>query len=90
MKKTIAEIQAELPNMTINEIAVLTRSDWKKVAIPAVPYLDAMRSLSSINDAYIADSGVSIVSYFLSNATSWRGEVARAVKKELNKRVKSS
>jgi hypothetical protein len=48
-----------------------------------VPYLDAMRSLNSINDDYYSDSAKTIVIYFLSNATTWRGDTARQVKAEL-------
>lgn len=48
-----------------------------------------MFDLSEIEDRYIADSGASIVSYFLANASTWKGEVAKAIKKELNRRVKT-
>jgi pyruvate kinase len=34
------------------------------------------------------DSGKSIVIYFLGNAQTWRGPIAKAVKKELNSRIK--
>ena len=44
------------------------RKDWTKVNYAAKPYLDAMSSLSSINDAFHYDNGKSIVRYFLSNA----------------------
>jgi hypothetical protein len=65
------------------EIAAEIRRDWKKVNYAAKPYLDAMGSLTSIKDNYFMDSGKSIVLYFLSNAASWRGEVAKRVKAEL-------
>lgn len=65
------------------EIAREIRKDWSPVNYAAKPYLDAMRSLSSINDDYYADSGRSVVLYFLSNAASWRGENARRIKAEL-------
>ena len=42
----------------------------------------------SVANNYGLDSGRSIVQYFLSNAQSWRGPVAKAVKAELKKRVK--
>ena len=58
--------------------------DWPNPYFGAVPYLSAMRSLESISDDYGADSARSIVAYFLSNAITWRGDVARRVKKELN------
>lgn len=65
------------------EIASEIRKDWSPVNYAAKPYLDAMRELSSINDDYYADSGRSVVLYFLSNAASWRGENARRIKAEL-------
>ena len=68
---------------SLSEIAAEIRADWKNVYFGAEPYLDAMSSLDSIDDSYGQDSAKSIVAYFLSNATSWRGETARRVKKEL-------
>lgn len=73
---------------TLNEIAREIRKDWKNVYFGAKPYLDAMSGMESINDAYGFDSGKSIVLYFLSNAATWRGEVAKRVKKELNDMAK--
>lgn len=70
------------------EIAGEVRSDWGKVSPYAVPYLNAMATLSSINDMYYADSARSVVSYFLANAGNWRGPVARRVKAELKALVK--
>lgn len=70
------------------EIAADIRKDWgAKVNFAAKPYLDAMASLNSIEDNYGWDSGKSIVLYFLSNASSWRGETAKAIKKELKSMV---
>ena len=43
----------------------------------------ALSSLDTINDHYGADSAKSVVLYFLSNASTWRGETAKRVKKEL-------
>ena len=71
------------------EIAVDVRKDWKPVSYAAKPYLEAMGSLNTIQDMYLYDTGESIVAYFLSNASSWRGDVARRVKKELNAMLKS-
>jgi hypothetical protein len=67
------------------EIAREIKKDWVKVNFGAVPYLDAMRSLDSINDSYGMDSGKSIVLYFLSNASTWKGENAKRIKAELKK-----
>ena len=65
------------------EIAKEINKDWKNVYFGAVPYLNAMYSLNSINDMYGMDTAKSIVIYFLSNATSWRGDTARRIKSEL-------
>jgi hypothetical protein len=62
--------------------------DWKNVNFGAKPYLEAMQTLQSAKDKYMFDSGASIIRYFLSNATGWKGPVAKAVKLELNKRIK--
>jgi hypothetical protein len=67
----------------LHEIAREIRKDWKKINYAAAPYLDAMSSLGSINDKYHYDSGKSVVLYFLSNASSWRGENAKRIKAEL-------
>jgi len=77
-----------LKTVTLYRMAVIIKRDWKKVNYAAEPYLAAMATLNSIDYDYGHDSGKSIVLYFLSNAKSWRGEVARAVKKELKRRCK--
>lgn len=79
-----AKTQARELHIIAREIS----ADWKNVNFGAVPYLSAMRSLTSISDVYGMDSARSIVAYFLSNASSWRGEVARNIKKELNAMIK--
>ena len=68
----------------ICDIAHEIREKWSKVSPYAAPYLDAMEALVTVNDNYYADSGRSVVLYFLANASSWRGEDARRIKKELN------
>ncbi|MBN2263931.1 MAG: hypothetical protein JW735_13510 [Prolixibacteraceae bacterium] len=73
------------------EIAAEIRKDWRatskngKIYFGAVPYINAMSSLNSINDRYIMDSAKEIVLRFLSNAGTWRGETAKRVKAELKK-----
>jgi hypothetical protein len=74
--------------LSIAQIAHLVNQDWKNVYFGAVPYLEAMRTMISIDEDYGLDTGKSVVMYFLSNAQTWRGETARAVKLELNKRLK--
>jgi hypothetical protein len=67
----------------ISQIARDIRQDWKNVYFGARPYLDAMLTLRSITDDYGYDSADSIVRYFLSNATGYRGENAKRYKAEL-------
>ncbi len=54
-----------------------------KVWFGAVPYLRAMATLETMDDAYGADDAHTIVIYFLANAQTWRGEHARRIKREL-------
>lgn len=68
---------------TLAEIARDIRANWPKVNYAAKPYLDAMGQLGAINENYYADSGKSVVLYFLANATTWRGDAARRIKAEL-------
>jgi len=67
----------------LNVIAQEIVKDWQKVYFGAVPYLTAMLTLYSIEDKYGMDSAKSIVLYFLSNASTWRGETAKRIKLEL-------
>lgn len=67
----------------IHTIAEEIQRDWKDINMDAKPYLEAMFQLDTINDSYGMESGMSIILYFLSNATSWRGDTARRVKAEL-------
>lgn len=68
---------------SIRSIALDIRKEWAKVNYAAKPYLDTMMELNSINDKYYNDSAKSVVLYFLSNAASFRGERAKALKAEL-------
>jgi hypothetical protein len=65
----------------IQEIAREIASDWKNPYFAAVPYLRCM-----LDGDFGLDGEKSIVIYFLCNANSWRGEVARRIKKELKDR----
>jgi hypothetical protein len=76
--------------MTHRPIAEIAReiiADWsqigKGVSPYAKPYLDAMLSLRTVQDAYGYDSGSSVVLYGLSNMSTYRGETARRLKAEL-------
>ena len=70
------------------EISQDIRENWKNIYFGAVPYLNAMSQLRTINDKFELESASNIVRYFLSNATTWRGENARRIKLELNNLLK--
>ena len=72
----------------IYQIAEEILNDWKKMSPYAAPYVTAMCDLNKITDNYIHDSGKSVVLYFLSNASSWRGETAKRIKAELKEMCK--
>ena len=86
-KKTSCSI--EIPN-ALRMIAFVIEEHWPDMYFGAVPYVAAMYQLNSIHDMYGADSAESIVRYFLGNAKTWRGDVARAVKQKLNELLKES
>lgn len=73
---------------TLSEISKEIRNDWRKPYFGAVPYLQAMQCMDRPSDNFGADSGREIVLYFLSNATTWRGEAAKRIKAELKAALK--
>jgi hypothetical protein len=73
---------------TICEIALEIHQDWKPVNYAAKPYLLAMLSLKDMSSKYGEDSAKNIILYFLSNASTWRGETAKRIKLELKKLCK--
>lgn len=75
--------QNQNQNRSLAAIAREIRRDWRNPYFGAVPYLDAMGCLEKIEDPYFQDSGESIVAYFLGNASTWRGDVAKRIKAEL-------
>jgi hypothetical protein len=73
----------------LSSIAADIKKDWFTIPIHALVYVEAMERLTRIKDTYINDTGRDIVLRFLCNATSWRGEVARNIKKELREILKN-
>jgi len=71
------------------EIAEEIRKTWvdkngqPNVNYAAKPYLEVLDVLTDITDKYFEDPATSIVNYFLSNASSYRGDDARRIKAEL-------
>ena len=83
-------------NHTIAEIAHVCCANWTKLPIrgtrefdehQAGHYLNAMFTMETIDDGYGCDTGDTTIRYFLSNVSSWRGDVARSVKAELHHRL---
>lgn len=68
---------------SISTIAREISRDWKNVNYAAKPYLEAMRSLDNASDSFGYDSAKSVVSYFLANASGYRGDTAKAHKAAL-------
>ena len=78
----------ELRNKPLSYTAEIIRANWTNPSPYAVPYINAMAQINSINDSYYADTANSVVLYFLANAQTWRGDTARLVKAHLKSLVK--
>lgn len=77
-----------MADRSIRTIALEVRKVWgSKVNYAAKPYLEAMMGLETVNDVLGMDSAKSIILYFLSNASSFRGEDAKRIKAELKKMI---
>lgn len=79
---------ANLEPRPIYEIASDIKREWLHVSPHARPYLEAMLTLSKVTDRYICESASDIISRFLCNASSFRGEGARTLKQELKNLIK--
>ena len=77
----------QLPNAPLSQVADIIRKNWPNMSVYARPYAQVMLQLPSIQSNYYADSGKDMVLYFLANAQTWRGPVAKLVKEELNRRL---
>ncbi len=82
-----ADAQRELQQASLSELVARIRRDWAKPYFGAVPYLQALAQLDSIEQPFGADSGREMVLYFLANANTWRGIEARRIKTELKRRA---
>lgn len=72
-----------MANRSLSTIAAEISKTWANVNFAARPYLSAMRQLDSVTDSYGMDSARSVVTYFLGNASTWRGPDAKRIKAEL-------
>jgi len=73
----------------INEVAQDIWAEWEKVNYAALPYLQAMLELDKPSDTFGPgrESGTMIVTYFLNNASSFRGPRAKELKAELKQLI---
>jgi hypothetical protein len=81
-----------MSNRPIYQIASEIAKDWKATSkngiyFGAVPYLEAMHSLNSPTDKYGYDDAKTMILYFLSNASTYRGPKAKELKAELKQLV---
>lgn len=74
---------AQLAPRSIRAVAIEIYGNWATVNYAAKPYLQAMQYLTDATSKYGRDDAKTVVIYFLANATSFRGEKARALKEEL-------
>lgn len=81
-------MKKEIKVRPICQIADEIYRSWKAPHYGAMQYLEAMFSLNKVSDKFGFDDGRMIVNYFLCNASSWKGEDARRIKKELRAIVK--
>jgi len=86
-ERRVESIEGFISSAPIHVIASCIRDEWKKPYFGAVPYLEAMFSLTTVDSPYMFETGRDIIPYFLANATTWRGPMARLIKGELKKRL---
>lgn len=71
---------------SINAIAQEIKAAWPNINPYAEQYRHALEHC--VDGKYICEDENSLILYFLTNASSWRGEEARRLKAELKQRIK--
>ena len=84
-KKDELELMLKLSTMSIKEIAKFIINDWSKTDRVPKAYLEPMLTIETLDGMYYADTASSVVAYFLSSASGWKGFNARVTKKYLKK-----
>ena len=72
----------------VYKIANEILNDWKAPYFGARPYLAAMLTINNELENYGHDTAKSIILYFLSNASGYRGDKAKQLKAELKNLIK--
>lgn len=73
----------ELQHRPLFKIAADIFNHWPTIAAQEA-YISPLLYLTSIEDNYYLDTARSVVEYALCNMTTFKGENARRIKKELN------
>ena len=73
---------------SLETIAYEISKCWPKPYFGEVPYIQAMKQLTTLEDKIMADDGRYVVNYFLANAGGWKGDDARRIKAELKAMLK--
>jgi len=73
------------PTRPLYEIAREIRKDWRPICPHAEAHLEGFENATNIDEMFMFDSVKGEVLYFLSAASTWRGETAKRVKVELKK-----
>jgi hypothetical protein len=84
--RTLSQIMSEMKG-DMNFLATNQKqpTTWRTKYWAAVPYIDALSTLTSINDKYGYDDAKSLVLYLLGNLGTYRGDKAKELKAELKK-----
>jgi len=72
----------------VRSIAAEIEADWPKISPNARPHLDLLHKLDDVHDtAANGQSGRAVVSFFLANASTYKGVKAQELKAELRTMV---
>lgn len=83
-------IEYNLEKMTLSQISDLISNSWNNMPEKAYCYVEAMSQIESLEDKYgDYETGLEIVSYFLTNAKTWQGNIAKNVKQHLNNLIRN-
>jgi hypothetical protein len=82
-KENETKMMVKLSKMSIKEIAKFIIDDWGKTSKVPRHYLEPMLEIETLDEMYYADTAYSVVAYFVSSASGWKGFNARVTKKYL-------
>ena len=81
----IREMIADMRNICNNQ---KTPTTWREKYWAAAPYINALLDCETVNDQYGADSAKILIAYLLGNLSGYKGDKAKALKKELKDLIK--